>query len=390
MIPQSPVRAASIVFAPIAAPGVRSLATLAAILLAASGLEAQRDAVADSLREVAEAAPLFASHEVLVLRIEAPLTTIFEDRDQDSEYHPGTLSYVDERGDSVVLDMRAKTRGHFRLQRRTCSFPNLHLNFRRPQVEHTVFAGQNRVAIVAHCQDGRSDYEQFTLQEYLIYRTFNQLTDRSVRVRLAHATYIDTDGKRDSLTRYMFILEPFEMVAARHGWDILEVPAVPPSQHDRFALPVVEVFHFLIGNTDWSAFQKSTDGHCCHNGKLIGTMSGPVILVPYDFDWSGVISAPYARPAPDVGVRLVRQRRYWGICRPLEEFVPVFELFNDRRSAIYDLWRRQDGLEPRRLHRSLEYFDQFYEIINDPGKTTREILLKCRDMSYLEGYVRSP
>jgi hypothetical protein len=281
--------------------------------------------------------------------------------------------------------MRARTRGYFRLKRRTCGFPNLHINFRRRQVENTVFAGQNRVSIVAHCQDDKPEYEQFSLQEYLIYRTFNQLTDRSVRVRLARATYIDTDGKRDSLTKYMFILEPFDKLAARHGWEVLEIPAARPSAHGRFDLPLVEVFQFSIGNTDWSPFQKSAGGSCCHNGKLIGTMAGPVILVPYDFDWSGVISAPYARPAPAVGVRNVRQRRYWGICRPPEEFGPVFDLFNDRRAAIYDLWRGQDGLEQRRLNRTLEYFDEFYEIINDSGKTRREILLKCRDMSYLGG-----
>ncbi len=356
---------------------------LAAALLAASGLEAQDDAAADSLRRVAEEAPLFASHDVLQLRIEAPFSTIFEERDPDSEYRPGTLAYLDAGGDSVVLDIRARTRGHFRLQKRTCGFPNLHINFRRQQVENTVFAGLNRVSIVAHCQDTKSEYEQFMLQEYLVYRSFNELTDRSVRVRLARATYIDTDGKRDSLTRYMFILEPFEMVAARHGWDVLEVPAVAPSGHDHLGLPLVEVFQYLIGNTDWSPFQKSTDGNCCHNGKLIGTMAGPVYLVPYDFDWSGVISAPYARPAPEVGVAHVRQRRYWGICRPAEEFEPVFDLFNERREVIYDLWRGQEGLEERVLERSLEYFDQFYEIINDAGKARREIVLRCRDMSYL-------
>jgi hypothetical protein len=363
--------------------GLRTV--FAAMLLAASGLEAQDDAARDSLRLAADTAPLFGSHDVLELRIEAPLTTIFKDRSQESEYQPGTVSYIDDSGDSVVLDVRLRTRGYFRLKPRTCGFPNLHINFRRRQVENTVFAGLNRVSIVAHCQDNRPEYEQFTLQEYLIYRTFNLLTDNSVRVRLARATWVDSDGERDTLTKYMFILEPFEMVAARHGWEVLEVPAVPPSEHDHFGLPLVEVFQFLIGNTDWSPFQKSTDGSCCHNGKLIGTMAGPVFLVPYDFDWSGVIDAPYARPAPEVGVSDVRQRRYWGICRPPEEFLPVFDLFNERRAAIYDLWRGQEGLEQRRLQRTLDYFDQFYEIINNSGKTRREIVMKCRDMSYLGG-----
>lgn len=366
---------------------MRSSALLvAAVASTATGLQAQDDAALDSLRRVAETLPLFASHTVLELRIEAPLATILDDRSQDSEYGEGTLSYADESGGTVVLDIRAKTRGTFRLQRRICDFPNLHLDFHRHHVEHTVFADLNRVAIVTHCRDGNPDYEQFTLQEYLIYRSLNQLTDKSVRVRLARATYIDTESERDSVTKYMFFLEPFEMVAARHGWEVLDVPAVPPSVLDRFGLALVDVFEFMIGNTDWSPFEKSSDGDCCHNGKLIGTMSGPVFFLPYDFDWSGAVSPPYARPARETGVVNVRQRRYWGTCRPEQDFAPVFQAFNDRRRTIYDLWREQEGLQERRLRRSLEYFDDFYEIINDEGKVKREILDKCRDMSYLERY----
>jgi hypothetical protein len=365
-----------------------ALMFFAAMGVSAVGLRAQGDPAADSLRRIAEAAPLFGSHEVLSVQIAAPLESILDDRDQDSEYHAGTLAYVDESGGSVVLDIRAKTRGHFRLQQRICNFPNLHINFRRRQVEHTVFAGLNRVAIVAHCQDTRPDYEQFAIQEYLIYRTFNLLTDHSVRVRLARATYVDTEGERDSVTKYMFFLEPFEMLAARHGWTVLEIPAAFPSAHDPFGLPLAEVFEFLIGNTDWDPFRKSTDGDCCHNGKLIGTMAGPVFFVPYDFDWSGVISAPYAKPAPEVGVRNVWERRYRGICHRMEALGPVFQRFNDRRQAIYDLWRGQEGLEEGRLERTLAYFDEFYEIINSEGRVRYEILRHCRDMSYLEERAR--
>ena len=61
----------------------------------------------------------------------------------------------------------------------------------------------------------------------------------------------------------------------------------------------------------------------------------------------------------------------------------MFDLFNDRREAIYDLWRGQEGMEESRLERTLEYFDEFYAVINDSGKVKREIVMKCRDMSYL-------
>jgi len=350
---------------------------LAALPLAWAGTHAQ-DTSLDSLRLAAENAPLFASHDVVEITVEGPLKTIFRERDEESEYHDAVLWYIDDSGERVTLDVGVKTRGKFRLQRRICDFPNLRFNFKRGQVEGTLFAGQDRVPVVAHCQDKKDDYEQRTLQEYLVYRTFNQLSEVSVRVRLARLTWIDTDEDRDAVTKYGFFLEHFDNTAARNGWQVLEVPIVPPEQQEQRQLTLFEVFQFMIGNTDFDPFNAAEGENCCHNAVLVGTMAGPVLPVPYDFDWSGVINAPYARPNPILETRSVRQRRYWGVCRPVSDFPPVFNVFKDKREAIYDLWRNQEGLEEKRIRESLEYFDEFYEIIDDAGKAEREIVRMCR------------
>jgi hypothetical protein len=347
------------------------------LLVGWAGTRAQEEP-ADSLRLAAEQAPLFAAHDPIRLTLEAPFDEVFKERDEESTDHDAVLWYEDEGGQRVTLDVGVRTRGKFRLQRRVCGFPNLRLNFKQGQLENTLFAGQDKLKLVAHCQDKRDEYEQFTLQEYLIYRTFNLLTDQSFRVRLARITYIDTEGKRDSLTRYAFLIEDAEQLAARHGWQLLEVPVVPPYQEDQPSLTLFEVFQFMIGNTDWDPFSAVEGENCCHNAYLIGTMAGPVIPIPYDFDWSGVIDAPYARPDPMLGIRSVRQRRYWGVCRPPEEIGAVFPLFNDQRAAIYDMWQGQGDLEERKLRRTIEYFDEFYEIINDFGKANREMVRECR------------
>jgi hypothetical protein len=351
--------------------------TVAAVFaIVQTGLVAQGPP-ADSMRLAAEHAPLFASHEIINVTIEGPLETIFQERGQDSEYHDAILWYEDENGERVTLDLGVKTRGNFRLQEHICDFPNVRLNFKRSQVPGTLFDGQDRVPIVAHCQD-REEYQQYAIQEYLIYRTFNQLSDASVRVRLARFTWIDTEGDRDTVTKYGFFLEHFDNMATRHGWEVLEVPIVPPEQHDQHQLMLFEVFQFMIGNTDWDPFSAEEGEFCCHNAVLIGTMMGPVMPVPYDFDWSGLIYAPYAEPNPMLGIRSVRERRYWGVCRPASDFTSVFALFNEKRDAIYDLWRNQEGLTERTLRESLEYFDEFYEIINDSRRVERQILRRCR------------
>ncbi len=327
--------------------------------------------------------PLFESHDILRLTIAAPFRTIFRERGQESEEHPGALSYVDAEGTTVELEVQIRTRGKFRLRRSTCDFPNIRLNFKRGEVENTVFHNQDKLKLVAHCQSGRADYEQQTLLEYLIYRSLNLFTNLSFRVRLAQITYVDTEADDEPLTRYAFFIEDEDLMAARNGWRVLAVPAIPPQEYEAADLALVEVFQFMIGNTDWDAFNRSPDDDdCCHNTIPVGSMTKPVYPVPYDFDWSGAVDARYASPDERFATRSVRDRVYRGICRPLNEFggllESVLQEFRNNRHAIYTLFRSQEGLEQGHVDRTIEYFDEFYEIINDLRKANREIVGRCR------------
>jgi hypothetical protein len=327
--------------------------------------------------------PLFESHDILQLTIAAPFKTIFRDRDQKSEEHPGTLSYVDADGTTINLEVGIRTRGKFRLRRSTCNFPNVRVNFKKSQVGNTIFHNQDKLKLVAHCQTNREEYEQQTLLEYLIYRSFNLFTDLSFRVRLAHITYIDSEEDDDPITRYAFFIEDEDLMAARNGWQALKVPGVPPHDYEPAELTLVEVFQFMIGNTDWDAFKAAPEEEeCCHNLIPVGCTLKPVYPVPYDFDWTGVVDARYARPSPNIRIRSVRDRLYRGICRPPDAFGVLLgsalQQFRDNKDAIYALFQNQEGLEQKYIDRTIEYFDEFYEIINDIPKANREIVERCR------------
>lgn len=322
---------------------------------------------------------LFTSNDLLELTIEAPLNSIFREREQESEYHDATLRYDGDNGTEVVLEIGVKTRGKFRLKRSTCNFPPLRLNIKTNAAKGTVFEGEDRLKLVTHCQNGRSQYEQYVLQEYLVYRVYNLLSDMSFRARLAHITYVDTDEEEDTLTRYAFLIEAEETVAQRSGWEALAVPQVPPDVYDQEQLNLVEIFQYLIGNTDWDGFRNAPDEEsCCHNVKVVGDMIGPVFPIPYDFDFSGIIDTRYATPDGSLNIRDVRQRQYRGICRPREEIDATLRVFYENKDAIYNLYREQEGLEDRTLERTIDYLDDFYEVIEDAGKVRSRIERDCR------------
>jgi hypothetical protein len=330
----------------------------------------------------ATVAPLFASHDVLTFTIEAPLATIFKDRGKVRNERPAKLILPGNDGQPVTLDVDIRTRGKTRAERRICEFTPLRLDF--DTAGHgTVFERQNDVKLVTHCQDDRPEHDQYVLQEYLVYRVYNLLTDLSFKVRLARVTYVDTDGKRDSLTRYGFLIEPLGAMARRNGWQALRVAAVAPQMADPQTLALVEVFQYMIGNPDWSLFTvEPGEDACCHNTVPIGADAGPIFSVPYDFDISGIVNTRYANrlfgpEQRNLGIRRVRERAYRGLCASAENLPGVFALFNQKREAIYALYREQPGLDAEVVKETVEYLDAFYNTINDPRKVEREFTKRC-------------
>ena len=140
----------------------------------------------------------------------------------------------------------------------------------------------------------------------------------------------------------------------------------------------VDVFQYMIGNTDWSGVEM-------HNMELFQRPPHEYATVPFDFDFSGIINARYANPDPSLDLRSVRDRMFRGICpddtgRPVEEYEAVYQEFRDKQEALYDLWRNLEGLEGERLERTLDYLDDFYEILNDQRQVQVRMINQCRPM----------
>jgi hypothetical protein len=349
---------------------------LLAALVSGQGLWAQEPSAPGPA-----AAPLFELHSVLDLTIEGPLTRILQERDEEQKVeYDGVIRY---HAPGAVLpetyDVRLRTRGHFRLQITTCEFPPIRLHFDREDVERTLFAGQHRIKVVTHCQTDRDEYEQYVLREYLAYRIYGLFTEESFRARLARITYIDTDSGRDTVTRFAILLEGADDMAARNGYGELDVPAVQPDQMQQAPLLRYELFQYMIGNTDWDPFRAEPGDNCCHNTVPIGSLREFVVLpVPYDFDFAGLVAAEYAIPNPRLLIRTVRQRRYWGLCRPREEIDAGLGPFLEGREAVYDLVRSIPGFSPESVEDAVEYLEEFYETIGDPNRIERELIRKCR------------
>ncbi|MEM9934606.1 MAG: hypothetical protein AAF824_13360 [Bacteroidota bacterium] len=314
---------------------------------------------------------LFLEEEPIDIILEADLKSLFKNRSTEAEYQIASIQYDDPIKGEITVPLKIKLRGNFR--KKQCSFPPIRFNFAKKTVKGTLFEGQDKLKLVTHCRSKKEAYQQYLFGEYLVYKSYNLLTDFSFRVRMVRITYRDTSGKLDDITRYAFFIEDEGSLAYRVACKNIKQKNVHPEQVVRKQVDVLSVYQYMVGNTDWSI-------PSLHNIKLLrdsipGTKP---IAVPYDFDWSGIISAPYAKPNPMLGITSVKERVYRGFCRSREEFQESFQVFLDKKDAIYGMYNDFQLLDPKVRKISLAYYDSFYEAIQNEKTIKREFLDRCR------------
>jgi hypothetical protein len=321
---------------------------------------------------VPEKDSLFRSDSCLQLTISADFSKLLSNIENDTDIHSGKLYYIEKNGGKKEFDIKIRIRGRFRRSTENCDFPPLEIEFQPKQVKNSLFENQKKIKMVTHCRTRRSQYEQYLLEEYLIYKTYNLFTDLSYEVRLASVTYRDSKGKMDPFTRYAFFLENTTLLARRCDVERLRIKYVLARNTDSVHVNMLSVFQYLIGNTDWSI-------PALHNIVMVRkNPEGVLFAIPYDFEWSGIMNTEYARPQESLGIGSVRDRLFRGYCRSPEEFEQTFSKFRMNKENIYKIYNSQQGLENKKLKQTLKYIDEFFEIIDNPKLVKREFLEKCR------------
>jgi hypothetical protein len=316
--------------------------------------------------------PLFAASDPLQLTIRAPLNSLIRNRGSDAPIG-GTL--VDPSGHSLLVSLRL--RGITRRTSEVCDFPPLRVDFTAPPPPGSVFAGQNKLRLVTHCRSS-SSFQQNVLLEYAAYRMANVLSPRSFRVRLATIAYQDADG-RPMVTRVGFFIEELKDVARRNGTAVVHAgTAIPrtylvPADAARYAM-----FQHLIANHDWSMRAGPEGEDCCHNARLIGVArEGGVTPLLYDFDFSGLVGAPYAEPPEELQLTSVRQRKYRGYCMHNAEALAAARQMREQRPQMIAALQQVPGLEPRTQQRAIAFLDGFFADDASDADAQAKILKRC-------------
>lgn len=317
------------------------------------------------------ASPLFDDDSILEIKLRGQLATLIKNKKVRDEY-----PFVLDTG-SAEIQIEARVRGNSRIA--VCRFPPLRLDLPSGKTEQTVFAGQDKLKLVTHCRSNNDRAEGNVLDEYTAYRIFNLISDASYHVRLVRVSYEDTDAKQKHLERsyYGFLIESDAELAARLEGQVVEIRSMPYSRLDDEQTALVYVFQYLIGNTDYSLLTAETKDTCCHNVDLID-VDGKLLPVPYDFDFSGLVNATYAKPHPIVNLKRVTQRRYIGYCKSdIQSIKTAVRRIVALKHEILSVVQGVPELAEKDVATRLRFLGRFFEEAEDEEDLLREFSRDC-------------
>ena len=309
---------------------------------------------------------LFDSDEVLNIKLTGKTRALFNDRSDAAAYHPLVLTYKGADSNYVSINIRAKTRGNFRRQKQNCTYPPILLNFTRKLAKPSIFDQQDKLKLVTPCAG-----DNYVIREYLVYKLYNLITPKSFRARLARVTFFDTDKNKETAF-YSILLEEDEQMAKRNGSKIMEVKNISGERTETETFLKMAVFQYMIGNTDWSV-------PFLHNIRILSFDAASIpSVVPYDFDHSGIVDAPYALPPEQLELKSTQERRFRGYCiTDMKTFDEVIATYNRLKPEIYKVYTGSALLDAKYVKTTTRFLDEFYETLNDPKKFKSEFSYPC-------------
>lgn len=302
---------------------------------------------------------LLTQKEAVKMTLETDLTTIIEQK-KSSQYHPGTLRSEDGK----VYRVEVKPRGKFR--RKVSVFPPLKLKFKKRELLAEGLDTLNEIKLVLPCYESDKG-DELIVREYIAYRMFEQLTDASMRARLIRLTIRDTHVEKSKKSMYAILLEDEEELVSRLNGQLNEEYGIPSDSLHTYQAALMVMFQYMIGNTDW-------DVSMLRNVRLVrATQTGRTIAVPYDFDFSGLVSAPYSSPNSDTGLKTVRDRFLMNLGLKPEALKRALATLKSSKQDFYSLCNSK-YLDNAASSDMIGYLRGFFEKVD--GKTEIPQMIK--------------
>lgn len=271
-------------------------------------------------------------------------------------WQAGSITMHFSKDAEITEDIRVQPRGVYR--RENCDIAALLLDFNN--ASSPALAPLKKLKLVGSCRMGNGN-EDLLLKEYLIYKLYNALSELSFRVRLLHISYNDSKKKYKPYSQYAFLIEDLKDLAERNNCIEIKKTVFLKDGTHRNHMTIVNLFQYMIGNTDWSIPNN-------HNIKLVVPKNDPLnkpFVIPYDFDYAGLVNAPYAVPKEDLMIATVTDKYYKGFVRTMDELLKAVDIFKTKKDSLLLMINNFQLLNNRVKNQMTRYLEEFFQIIDD-------------------------
>ncbi len=283
--------------------------------------------------------------------------SLLKNKKVSSEKYTGTILFKNEKGESFKTKVKIEPRG--RSRRKVCSMPPLKIDFPKKALDKLgLYPGGDKLKLVTNCNDNENS-DQVLMKEYWIYKLYNEITPESYQVFPVKITYVNSNNTEERFEHFAFFIESNEELALRLKSELVTLYGTTPAILTTNSYHNTLLFQYMIGNLDWNLSVG-------RNVKFLKQQNGEKhILVPYDFDYSGLVKAPHARLNPDYGQKYIEQRFPQGKFANKADLQKTIDMFNTHKKAGFNCFNQCQTLtksEKKKMHR---YLGSFYKLLRD-------------------------
>ncbi len=269
------------------------------------------------------------------------------------------------------IDIRIVARGESR--KTICYFPPIKLKLKNVFQYDPYLSQVNNQKLVTHCNESK-EYAPSIHREYLIYKIYNLITEKSFKVQLINMNYIDSRDKVKPSTHCSFLIEDIDVLAKRNNSFVVNNKSLRMCHVNKSSMIQLSLFHYMIGNVDWSISDQ-------HNVKLIRVNEVKEDLpyaIPYDFDFSGFVNASYAINVRNHDISSVKKRMFVGVCYTKEEYHEITQSISAKKDEVITLVNDYDLLETKTRKRISSYLNDSFELITKPDFYDEHVVPNCK------------
>ncbi len=297
---------------------------------------------------------LMNHQEVLEVTLEGDFETLKTSR-RSAEGQMVSLKFEDAAGEEQSWNLEVTLRGNFRRMRCT-AMPPMKLNFKKKELKEAGLAKFDDMKLVTQCMEDDEYSKAAVLKEYLAYKIYNEVTVESFKVQLLKITYIDTNSGSSS-KQWGFLIEDTAQMRNRLGAKKTEQErGLKREAFNQTAFYKTAIFQYMIGNSDW-------DVTASRNVKMI-IKDGKTLMIPYDFDFSGLVDASYALPNANYVMTSVQDRIYMGFEEDLTNLDATLDFYKTKKGKIKELVKNFKVLRMGDRRNVINYLNGFYDTID--------------------------